>query len=263
MSQVVISLTVIPPRMATIGRTLESLVRQTAKIDRIVLWIPETYRRSEFAAFDVPPVPAPVEIRRCPVDYGPATKILPAITAFAGQDVRIIYCDDDRIYEPEWAELLLKESDRHPDDCIAEMGVMASLIDEQFRRTTPRYRLLRWLTLNIYHRVQRKRTRSLRVGPGLVDICQGFGGVLVKPGFFPPTVFDIPDILWTVDDVWLAGQLALNGVKIRKVSRRPRSRAIEGTRNSSLHRYTYKAHDRVQANALCVEYFRDRYKIWT
>ena len=42
---------------------------------------------------------------------------------------------------------------------------------------------------------------------GFADILQGLGGVVVRPDFFDDEAFDIPDILWAVDDVWLSGML--------------------------------------------------------
>jgi hypothetical protein len=51
--------------------------------------------------------------------------------------------------------------------------------------------------------------------------------------------FDIPDLLWTVDDIWLSGQLAVNGVPIRKIT------------------------DHEQANRACIRHFQREYGIWS
>jgi hypothetical protein len=57
---------------------LECLLRQTAQVDRVILYLPKHYRR--FPDYDghLPDVPDGVEIHQTEVDYGPATKILPA-----------------------------------------------------------------------------------------------------------------------------------------------------------------------------------------
>jgi hypothetical protein len=98
------------------------------------------------------------------------------------------------------------------------------------------------------------------VGP--VDICQGFGGTLVRPDFFGPEVFDIPDLLWTVDDIWLSGHLATRGVTIRQVSPRKMCEKTEMASVDALTHYEHDNHDRIAADLACVEYFRKKHGIW-
>lgn len=262
MSKTIISLTTIPPRMGKIGPTLQSLLEQDAAIDEIVLWIPRTYRRTDFGNFDLPDLPAGITLRRCETDYGPATKVLPAVDHYRGQDVRVIYCDDDRIYHRNWAAHLLAESDRHPGECIAEAGEVVKATHLKSFGTRPIYRLLTVSTLGIYGHFHRKAIRGLDPGNGLVDICKGYGGVLIRPEFFAQTAFDIPELLWTVDDFWLSGQLALNGIPIRKVSHRENSTKTESARVSALIDFVHGEHDRVQANLACIRYFQKHYGIW-
>lgn len=258
----IISLTTIPPRMDKIAPTLLSLVNQTAEIDAVILWIPEHYRRVEFSNFKLPEVPEGVEIRRCAFDYGPATKVLPSIETFRGQDVRILYCDDDRLFHPEWAATILRESDLHPGECIAEAGEVVELTIRKAFRPTRAYRMLRIATLGLYGYFYRKKNRALDPGYGRVDICKGYGGVLVRPEYFTDAAFDIPDLLWTVDDFWLSGQLALNNISIRKVTRRENSAKTDLADINALADYIYLNHDRHEANLACIRYFRDTYGIW-
>lgn len=262
MARNIISLTTIPPRMDKIEPTLRSLVSQTADIDAIILWIPESYRRPEFSDFELPKVPEGVEIRRCGLDYGPATKVLPAVEAFKGQDVRILYCDDDRLFHPEWAANMLRESDLHPAECIAEVGEVVELTVRKAFRPSNTYRVLRIATLGLYGYFYRKKNRALDPGYGRVDICKGYGGVLVRPEFFTDAVFDIPELLWTVDDFWLSGQLALNGVPIRKFTRSENSEKTNLADVSALADYVYLDHDRHDANLACIRYFQETYGIW-
>lgn len=262
MSKTVISLTTIPPRMEKIGPTLESLVRQTARIDEVILWIPHAYRRSEFKDFALPQVPDGVTIRRADKDHGPATKILPALRLFAGQDVRIIYCDDDRVYNPDWAQRMIDFSDRHPGECIAEAGEVVESLYRKYLATFPRYNVLRFLTLGITSHFHRKKIRELNPGLGLVDVCKGYGGVLVRPEFFKPAVFDIPDIMWTVDDIWLSGNLRLNNVPIRQITRQENSAKSDAAFIDPLVSYVYMDHGRERANMLCVRYFQEKHGIW-
>jgi hypothetical protein len=264
-SKVVISLTTIPPRMDRIGPTLESLTKQTAVIDAILLWVPQAYRRQKFGAFSIPPVPAPVEIRRCETDYGPATKLLPTLREYNGQDVRIIYCDDDRIYAPDWAANLLNESEAHAGMCIAEAGEMAASILVKYRATAAFSRFLRYSSLGVWAHFHRRELREIDPGIGIVDICKGYGGVLVRPEFFPSDVFDIPDPLWTVDDIWLSGNLAVSGIAIWKICRFPwfeRSTKTGVADIEPLIAYVYGNQRREGANAACIRYFQERYGVW-
>lgn len=262
MPKTIISLTTIPPRMQQINSTLCSLLNQRAKIDAIILWIPERYRRSEFNAFELPDVPKGVEIRRCATDYGPATKVLPTVRLFEGQDVRIIYCDDDRLYHPDWAENLLHHSDMHPGSCIAEAGEVVELTFRKAFKDSKTYSALRWPTAGIYGYVFRRKNRSLDPGIGMIDICKGYGGVLVRPEFFQAAAFEIPDILWTVDDVWLSGQLALNKIPIQKAATRENSTKTSVADMNALVDHIEEKHGRHEANMACIRYFQERHHIW-
>ena len=262
MPETIISLTSIPPRLARIGPTLKSLLQQDARIDGVILWIPESYRRSEFGSFTLPALPAGIEVRRCDFDYGPATKILPATQAFRGHNVRILYCDDDRLYDPGWAARLLAVSDKHPGACIAEVGEVVALTLKKAFKATPLYRGLALATLGLFSSCYRHGMRALEVEAGRVDICKGYGGVLVRPEFFTPAAFDIPDLLWTVDDIWLSGQLAVNRIPIHKASATELSHKTDLADVDALVDYVYADHHREQANAACIHYFQERHGIW-
>ncbi|MCE9630544.1 MAG: glycosyltransferase family 2 protein [Planctomycetia bacterium] len=258
----IISLTSIPPRMDRIGPTLESLLRQEARIDGVILWIPRAYRRPEFGSFTLPALPAGIEVRRCDFDHGPATKILPACAAFRGHDMRILYCDDDRIYDPGWAARLLAASDTQPGCCIAEVGEVVPLTLKKAFKSTRLYRGLATATLGLFSSMYRRGMKALEVEAGRVDICKGYGGVLVRPEFFTPAAFDIPDLLWTVDDIWLSGQLALAGIPILKASATELSHKTDLADVAALVDYVYADHHREQANAACIRYFQEQHGIW-
>lgn len=262
MSKTIISLTTIPPRINLIRPTLESLVRQDAEIDRIILWIPRVYRRAEFGSFEIPELPDGVEVRRCDADFGPATKVLPAAAEYRGQDVRIIFCDDDRIYHRDWASHLLSYGDRYPGACITHAGEVVESIAEKFAATSLTYKFLTYATFGIRSHYHRKRIRDLDPGIGVVDICKGYGGVLVRPDFFTDAAFDIPDLLWTVDDIWLSGHLAVQGIRVWKVSRSEKASKTEAAGIEALFDYIYRDHRREQANMACIRYFQEKYGIW-
>jgi len=88
----------------------------------------------------------------------------------------------------------------------------------------------------------------------------GWGGVLVQPHFLSDSVFDIPDILWTVDDIWLSGHLAMNDIPIwlnADSSVRTRGNSDE-VKSASLRKLLHWG----SANQLCVDHFRTNHAIW-
>ena len=271
MSDLVISLSTIPPRMGMIGPTLRDLVAQNARVADIRLYIPRSYRRFEFdPATDLPDVPSGVTICMVDDDFGPATKVLHAVRDFAGQDVEILFCDDDQPYEPDWAQRFLDQRARHPDACIVEKGhdIDTRPPGERYRgqdRPQPRakarkkdlaYRLFRLLTLLTIK-------PKPYVADGFVDILEGYRGALIRPDFIPPEAFDIPDILWTVDDPWLSGHMTRNGVPIWLMTNPPLwGKPHSAHFTESLAALIHADHGRIDSDSACIAYFRDTYGIW-
>lgn len=255
MQNYVVSLTSTPPRMAGMIATLESLRRQSVKPDEITVYIPRTYRRPEFSGFTVPKLPPWCRLVMVDEDFGPATKILHAVQESGTSP--ILYGDDDRIYTPDLAEELLRASRDNGGCCAAAVALPVShyLMQYTFRKDW-RYRLRRVLSLGRY--------KPTRVPEGVKrDIALGFGGVLVPRHAFPKTVFDIPDPLWLVDDIWLSGQMTINRVDI--VSADPhvaRSRANRDNERGALNVYRHGNLDRQALDRLCIAYFQKNHRLW-
>lgn len=275
----IISLSTVPPRFERLAPVLESLKAQSADIDRIMLFVPHRYRR--FPDFDgtPPKLPAGVELHRPDRDYGPATKLLPALRTLHGQDCNILFCDDDHLFQPAWAQTLIDQAAAHPGCAIAlsafdieNTGYTATerthLPRARYnpKERGPGYRLRRIAQqIDVLHLFtpRHKPARWRVLEPGYADIFEGVGGVLVRPEFFPDdAVFDIPETLWSVDDVWLSGHAALAGVPIWATGA---SHVPYETRLSVQHplnKATIAGLDRQQANRACVRYFRDQHGIW-
>ncbi len=273
----IVTLSSIPERFAKIGPVLESLAAQ-AGVDRICLYIPRAYRR--FPDWDgrLPAVPARVEIRRTDEDFGPATKVLPAAREFAGQDVDILFCDDDHIYAPGWAERFLALKARHPGAVIAQGGWQAgdnaggTGIRALQPRAVRRWRItdiefqLRYLWQDIRAGARRRDLtgppRRVFKRSGYVDVFEGYAGVLVRPGMFDAGFYEIPPVLWGVDDVWLSGMLTLRGhpIWLEGGIYDPRQAASE--RQAPLARSVIDGADRKTANREGVLYFRERHGLW-
>ena len=274
----IIALSSIPPRFPKIGGTLNALLTQTAPIDRICLYIPQTYRR--FPEWDgtLPEVPEGVEIHRTDADLGPATKILAAAQEFRGQDVDILFCDDDRLYPPDWAARFLHDRARHPGAAIANLGVQAHTVTTS---TEPRARQPRadrsWRITDVEFQLkflwrQIMAGRDWRGVPeparrvikksGYVDIFEGCAGVMVKPDWFDDVAYAIPPVLWTVDDVWLSGMLARMDIPIWLHGNIHEPGDTEAEQFDPLVTSIVDGVDRHTANRMAVEYMQETFGVW-
>lgn len=261
----IITLSSIPSRFNLIKPTLDSLLSQSLKAQEIRLYIPETYRR--FPEWDgtLPDVPEGVSIHRCDKDYGPATKVLPAARDLKGQDVDILFCDDDMLYDSDWHSRLKKASIQYPNACIVGMGQSFPDITDEYRPLDqlPRgqrrckglnYRLLRILSLFTY--------KPQRYVDGYIDQIFGFAGVIVRPDWFDDLFYEIPDIMWTVDDPWISGHLARKGIPIWRSTGRDLPPEAEIYGIDALHNLVEDGYNRVNADLHVIEYFREKYDIW-
>ena len=274
----VISLSSIPPRFDHLGPTLESLLAQSAPIDRVILNVARSYRRFPDHDGRLPKVPAGVDVVVVDQDLGPATKVLPTVRAYRGQDVNILFCDDEWYYLPNWAENLLQAAETRPNTAICyaffaggdAYGLKTDFPERQprairnHRKSDLEYRLKRiWSQLDVFnlYTSRLKPARRITKQAGYADIFEGYAGVLVRPEFFDDAVFDIPDKLWAVDDVWLSGHVARMGAPVWVISDYAH-RASAATSVEPLYRARIGGLGRDAANAACIRYFQDEYGIW-
>lgn len=275
----IISLTSIPPRFDMLGQTLERLRQQSADIREIRVNIPRSYRRFPEGSFSLPSVPEGVRVVQVDHDYGPATKLLPTLHDLAGSDEPIIFCDDCMIMPPTWAQGLLDAAARQPDKCIAnagwdldllglplcrdEVSVTRAIIYNQPRNIRYRFQRLQQKLMELREwRRQPKPFRERVVGQyGHLDIMEGYGGVLVKSRFFGPEVFNVPERLWPVDDIWLSGMASYHGTMIWG-SNGAMPREMPGHEKHALAFSVIEGLNRDQANLECVRYLQHKYGIW-
>ena len=261
----VITLSTIPPRFHLLKPTLLSLLSQRLKAAEVRLYIPHTYRR--FPDWDgrLPEVPAGITIVRCDEDLGPATKVLPAARDLKGRDVDILFCDDDKIYDADWHRRFKTEAERKPGHCIVEVGETFPDIADA-GRPADRLPRSRWRVKDGKYRMKRIASLFLHKPdlstPGYVDQISGFAGVLVHPDWFDELFYDIPDIMWTVDDPWISGHLERRGIPIWMIGENSRRAEGKGSGVSALLNHVEDGQDRVDADLLVIDYFRQRYGIW-
>jgi hypothetical protein len=197
-AEAIVCLTTTPTRIAHLGPTLVSLFAQRVRPAEIRLHVPAWSRR-EARAYEVPAwlSTLPIRIERTE-DFGPATKLLPALSACEG-DQALLVLDDDKLYPESLVADLTQAAQRDPNVAWGSSGwrVPSDLID---RPTT--------LLSNLLARAPTplKSTRTRREIE--VDVLQGYSGYLVRPRFFDRDALfdyrDAPDVAFYVDDVWIS-----------------------------------------------------------
>ena len=95
-----VSLTTIPQRVKNLNKSVDSLLNQTQKPDKIFINIPFKYKRFE-EIIEEAKIPKfdndVVEITRCE-DYGPGTKLMGSLSKLKKNSL-VILADDDNVYE--------------------------------------------------------------------------------------------------------------------------------------------------------------------
>ena len=270
---VILTMTSIPPRTAFLEKKIDSIKRQTIQPDAFEIYIPKSYRRFPDQQFRVKNLPSWVDVITTDEDLGPATKILPAYKKWAGKDVDLLVCDDDRIHDAHWIERLRAQRVKHPHDIICERGwniqerysIGMTPTKQPRARLSPSggrtasYRLMRLLSLGLHH-----PSRSIYEAAGYVDVFEGFLGALIPTTAFHERVFDIPDVVWMVDDVWLSAMAAAQGTGIwAHAEPRP---VFGNSRRDKVHALTDYTEDNVgrnDAELICIELVREQFGVWT
>lgn len=225
-----ISLTSIPPRFSRLCPVLQSLLAQDPAPAHIYLCLPQRYHRFP-GPFTLPELPLGITLLRPETDLGPATKALPAARALAGSGTKLIYCDDDWLMPPYWAARLLTA--QHDHEAVTGSGYAVDRL-----------------------------ARISRTGAGMADIAQGFSGVLVDPHWLTGSDLTPPAGAWPVDDIWLSGQLARQGIAIRLATGARDGMRLAYEDTHGLQDGNIGGCSRDAANRACVELLHSKYGIW-
>ena len=269
---IVLTLTSIPPRFANLPRKFKSLEKQSQRPDFVELNIPQNYRRFPGELPTLPSLPDWVSVKFCEIDYGPASKVLPTVERWRNKEADFLICDDDRVHDCAWIERLAKSRLERPDDIITERGwninerigsirsnldLPRALHDPQGGRTLS-YRFKRAISFGTFH-----PHRKLFHNSGYIDVFEGFLGALIPSAALPLAAFDIPEIIWMVDDVWLSGMAYHNGVKVwAHNTPRPVYSDSYYDKVSSLRDFTLVDYNRESADRHAVNYLRNTYGVW-
>jgi hypothetical protein len=145
-----------------------------------------------------------VTVLRCGRDYGPGTKLIPALSAEPDPDTVIVTIDDDVAYAPAFFSHMIDAKWRLPSGAVGFCGWNAGPL----------------IAGGFYDFVYEERAEH--PDGQMVDVLEGYRGVAYRRGDFGDDVVEFMDSLpaeaMLVDDVWICGYLAKKGVA-RRVAR--------------------------------------------
>ena len=198
-THIIVSLTSYPGRFAHIHTALKSIMLQTVKPDKIIVWLDEDVEREQLTSKMLELEQYGIEYRAMPGDLKPHKKYIHAMREFP--DDIIITVDDDLIYARDVLETLLKTHERYPKAVCARRvhkitknadGTIAPYNDwmgEYCGCDTPSHTL----------------------------VATGVGGVLYPPHCLYEKAFDerlITELSLKADDIWLKFMELLKGTYV-------------------------------------------------
>ena len=197
---VTVSLTSYPARIPYVHLAIKSLMLQTYKPDRIILWLAE----EQFPTKELPK--ELTELQKYGLEiiwmhdiYGHKKYFYPVINQ-EDNEVVITY-DDDIIYSPNSIKRLMSTHKKHPRCLVCERG---QTLDERVIENPGKWRTLSSVGVKI-------PTFSMNPSPG--------GGCLIPKGAFHPDAVNeekIRALAYKNDDLWYMFMCAENGTKMIK-----------------------------------------------
>lgn len=214
--KVIVSLTSYPKRINTVWIAIESIIRQTIRPDKIILWLAEEqFPNRKLPVNLVEQQKRGLSIRWCD-NLMSHKKYFYVCQEFP--EANIITADDDMIYPPFFVSRLLDMHAKYPNDVV-------SLTSQTISPTycTPPSQ---WCGVS-----HQEIVSSFRI-----SINSG-AGVLFPPHSIPAQAFDkraIKKLCPYADDLWLTVMTHMNGVPTTKYRYNPFPIVIKSTLSSSL-----------------------------
>ena len=209
----IISLTTIPQRINNIKETLNSLINQNVKAEKIILNLPE-YCKLHKSKYIIPDFVKEmvnkdeIEINYCDRDYGPATKLYPLSIKYnsLGLDKNIIVVDDDCIYDPNLVKsyLVYLKKEKYKNCALTLRG-------------GPKDKNEQWFKLHLHN----KRNDEVNCFDGIeVDIMTGVTSFMIQSKFIDKDYLSfekskdkqLRKLAYKMDDDWLSGYLSKKNI---------------------------------------------------
>lgn len=200
--QVIVSLTTYPARINSVYKTISTLLQQTVKPDRVVLWLaepqfpdkklpPDLTRLQEFG----------LEIKWTKNDIRSFKKLIPSLKEYP-EDI-IITVDDDNYYDERLVEFLYNSYLEAP-DCI---HARQAFVVKQDRKGDLVMKARNYVYNSTYL-------------PSFLNEPVGCGGVLYPPHVLDTNVLNEEQFMKEVptnDDLWFWAHALIKGTKINVI----------------------------------------------
>lgn len=197
--RIIVSMTSYPARFSNIHLTLKSLMLQTMKPDKIIVWLDEDVERAQYTKRMINLEQYGIEYQPISGNLMPHKKYLHAMQAYP--DDIIITVDDDLIYSSDLIASLMRTHKQYPKAvCARRLHQMKKDADGNIMP---------------YNDWQGEYTQS-RV-PAHDLLATGVGGVLYPPHCLDSRAFDtelIERLCLKADDIWLKFMELLVGTKV-------------------------------------------------
>lgn len=209
---VIVSMTTFPGRIGYVHMAIKTLLNQTVKPGKIILWL----AKEQFRGVEIPPqlqelCSYGLEIRCCDEDLLAHKKYYYAMQEFP--DNLIVTYDDDIIYPEDSLEKLLKMHRQHPNAIICNRGREIEMEND----SVAPYRY--W-----------KVSGRVPAGVPTYRVMASTGaGTLYPPHCMPEETFDIEKIKMlalTADDLWMKAMSILGGVPVVKSQTRGKALCV-------------------------------------
>lgn len=245
-NEYIVSLTSYPKRIGTVHITIKSLLQQSFKADKVILWLSQ----EEFPNKEADLPQALMDLQKQGLTIGwcknlkSYNKLLPSLQVYP--DAVIITVDDDGIYAPNWLEILIDSYISNP-HCIH--CHRADKIAIQDGIVLP---YIKWLNHDKLHDTK----------PSYLLFGAGVAGTLYPPHCFNENIFDVEKMLELCpanDDVWFWGNAVLNGIKTHFIANALKDpKHMEGTQEGGLWNTHNKFND---VTGKCIRAFLAAYPV--
>ncbi len=211
--KIIVSLTSFPARIDIVDITVKSLLMQSLKPDKIILWLAKEQFPSKEGGLPDKLLALKkygLIINWCS-DIKSYKKLIPTLRKYP-EDI-IVTADDDVYYERHWLRRLYLAYLKAPSYVHCHRITKFYMKDNQFK--------------------MKKGEFEIYPFPSYLHKLTGVGGVLYPPHILNPEVLDeekCRKLAPTNDDIWFWLMAVLNGVKINVVKNNiPRIEAVKGT----------------------------------
>lgn len=200
---IIVSLTTYGKRINDVAYSIESIMQQTLKANRIILWLGMEFQARRLPQLLMLQQKRGLEIHFCD-DIRSYTKLVPALAIFPND--AIITIDDDLLYDIDVLERLILAHQEIPDCIHASRVHRMRLADDGHLFPYREWHL-----------------RCKETGIHKLNFLTGVGGVLYPPHCFDDEVFNQEVFLRDckyADDVWFNAMAIKKGISVNKVQTR-------------------------------------------